>query len=73
MFKSKPHLIVLTKTDLKPVNSLHLDDAAALQALAKEEGVELVSMSNKDGSGITDVKNAACKLLNAYRDSQSVD
>lgn len=28
---------------------------AALEALAKEEGVNLVSMSNKDGTGLTDV------------------
>jgi len=38
-----------------------------LKDLAKEEGVELVSMSNKDGSGIVDVKAAACNLLASFR------
>ncbi|KRX08573.1 P-loop containing nucleoside triphosphate hydrolase [Pseudocohnilembus persalinus] len=73
LFKNKPHLLVLTKTDLKPVEQVDPEDMASLQALAKEEGVELVSMSNKDGTGITEVKNSACKLLNAYRDTQTVD
>lgn len=39
----------------------------ALEDLAKEEGVELVSMSNKDGTGISDVKISACKLLSNFR------
>lgn len=43
------------------MNEVHPENMAALEALAKEEGVELVSMSNKDGSGLTDVKTAACK------------
>lgn len=54
---------------MKPVENVPADDMEALKNLAKEEGVELVSMSNKDGAGITDVKTAACNLLSKYRDA----
>lgn len=56
MFKNKPHLIVLTKTDLKPLEDIHPDDKILLDNLAKEEGINMVGMSNKSKNGIEEVK-----------------
>jgi len=69
----KPHIIVLTKVDLKRFEELDQDDQDRLNALTKEEDVTLLQMSNHTGEGVFEVKDKACDILLQYRLDQNAD
>lgn len=73
LFKNKPVLIVLTKIDLKPYESLSEEEMKLLENLSKLEGLQIVKMSNISGEGISDVKTKACDLLQEFRQQQNQD
>jgi nucleolar GTP-binding protein len=67
LFKNKPLVIILNKTDLKPYSEVDSQDKEMLESLAKEHNTYLVQMSNETGNGVNDVKTSACEILTEYR------
>lgn len=67
LFKNKPLVIILNKTDLKPYSEVSSQDKELLESSAKEHNTYLVQMSNETGNGVNDVKTAACDILMEYR------
>lgn len=67
LFKNKPLVIVLNKTDLKPFNNLLQDDKNLIENMAKENNTYLIQMSNMSGDGVSDVKSSACDILTEFR------
>jgi nucleolar GTP-binding protein len=67
LFKNKPLVLVLNKTDLKPYNELEEADKQVLENLAKEHNTYMIQMSNQTGNGVADVKSAACEILLEFR------
>jgi nucleolar GTP-binding protein len=67
LFKNKPLLIVLTKTDLKKFDDLIEEDQTLLNELKSLENVSMVSMSNVNKEGVDDVKASACDILLKFR------
>ena len=67
LFKNKPLVIILNKTDIKPYNEVAQSDKETLESLAKELNTYLVQMSNETGNGVNDVKTSACEILMEYR------
>jgi nucleolar GTP-binding protein len=66
-FANKPHLIVLTKSDLKKLEDMEQDKRRQVENLAQENNIELIALSNKSKDGIQDVKQKACEMLLAFR------
>eukprot|EP01017_Pseudomicrothorax_dubius_P024675 TRINITY_DN2620_c0_g1_i10.p1 TRINITY_DN2620_c0_g1~~TRINITY_DN2620_c0_g1_i10.p1 ORF type:complete len:595 (+),score=179.50 TRINITY_DN2620_c0_g1_i10:65-1849(+) len=73
LFAKKPHVIVLTKVDLKRFEDLSEEEQASLRALAEEESTFMLPLSNKSGEGVFDVKARACEILLEYRLEQNPD
>ena len=73
LFAKKPLVIVITKTDLKKFDELETEFQDKLTQSAKDNNTKLVFMSNKDGTGVFDLKESACKLLTEFRTKQSTD
>ena len=67
LFKGKPIVFVMTKTDLKSIDDLDSSDKALIDEVTKENNGVVLSMSNEDGNGVFDVKKAACEILQKYR------
>jgi nucleolar GTP-binding protein len=67
LFKNKPLVIVLNKTDLKAYNDLDSTNKEVLEALAKEHNTYMIQMSNENGTGVSDVKTASCEILLEFR------
>lgn len=67
LFKNKPILIVLTKSDLKKFEELDEEDQKLLNQVKAEENVQMVEMSNKNKEGVSDVKAEACEILLKFR------
>ena len=67
LFKNKPLVLVLNKTDLKPYNELEESDKQVLENLAKEHNTYMIQMSNQTGNGVADVKSASCEILLEFR------
>jgi len=67
LFKNKPLVIILNKTDIRPYKDLDLEEKSTLEALAKEHNTYMIQMSNETGEGVSDVKSAACEILLEYR------
>lgn len=67
LFKNKPLVIILNKTDIKPYSEVSQKDKDVLEALAKEHNTYLIQMSNISGDGVSEVKSAACEILTEYR------
>lgn len=67
LFKNKPLVIVLNKTDLKPFNLISEDDKKLIETVAKENNTYLIQMSNISGDGVADVKSSACDILTEFR------
>jgi nucleolar GTP-binding protein len=67
LFKNKPLVIVLNKTDLKPYNSILQEDKNLIENMAKENNTYLIQMSNLSGDGVSDVKSSACDILTEFR------
>lgn len=71
MFANKPLLVVLNKTDLRPVDQLNPAERALLQALTEHPNTEIVPMSNMTEDGVSYVKELACdKLLKMRAESK---
>jgi nucleolar GTP-binding protein len=67
LFKNKPLVLILNKTDLKPFLELEVGDKQTLESLAKEHNTYMIQMSNQTGTGVADVKSAACEILLEFR------
>lgn len=64
---SKPIVIVLTKIDAAPWESLKQEDQDLITSTADSAKAVIVKMSNIDGTGIDDVKKTACDILLDHR------
>ncbi len=67
LFKNKPIVVVLSKTDLKKFEDLSPEDQAALKALGQEHNAYVITMSNKSKNGIPELKSRACDILLDHR------
>jgi nucleolar GTP-binding protein len=63
LFKSKPLLVVLNKTDAKPLDALTTEQKAQIETMRIEDNVTFLSTSCLTSVGIDDAKNTACELL----------
>lgn len=70
LFKNKPIVLVLTKTDLKSWNDLPQETKDAIENIGKEQNSYIIAMSNKTKEGVADVKSKACDILLDYRFAQ---
>lgn len=70
LFKNKPMVLVLSKTDLKKWEDVAPESQKAIEAIAKEYNAYVISMSNKNGEGVTDLKAKACDILLDFRFAQ---
>eukprot|EP01022_Parablepharisma_sp_SALTPOND_P034376 TRINITY_DN914_c0_g1_i1.p2 TRINITY_DN914_c0_g1~~TRINITY_DN914_c0_g1_i1.p2 ORF type:complete len:641 (+),score=107.04 TRINITY_DN914_c0_g1_i1:3845-5767(+) len=70
LFKNKPIVVVLSKTDLKKWENLSPEAQQSIEAIAREQNAYVISMSNKNGEGIDDLKSRACDILLDFRFSQ---
>ena len=66
-------VLVLTKTDLRPVSDLTEEDKQLIESIRKEYDATILDMSNITGDGIFQVKSTACDILQKYRESLSKD
>ena len=67
LFSKKPHILVLTKVDLKDPETLDPEDKQLLDQLVQENDLKTVMLSNMQQEPIFNVKKAACELLLEYR------
>lgn len=67
LFKNKPLVIVLNKTDLKPYGNVLQEDKNLIENMVKENNTYLIQMSNISGDGVSDVKSSACDILTEFR------
>lgn len=67
LFKNKPLVIVLNKTDIKPYSEIKQEDKNLIESIAKENNTYLIQMSNVSGDGVSDVKSSACDILIDFR------
>merc|ERR1719440_866873 len=75
LFKGKPLLVLLNKTDIRSVNDLPADDRALVEGLKSAvEGstVEVLTTSCMTKDGVDGARKAACDLLLAQRVDQKV-
>lgn len=70
LFQKKPHLLVLTKIDIKPVSQISETDKQMLEAFVAENNLQTVELSNMQQDPIFNVKKTACDILLKYRLSQ---
>lgn len=70
LFKNKPLVVVLSKTDLKKWEDLSPEIKQKIEDIGKEHNAYVISMSNKNGEGITDLKQKACDILLDFRFAQ---
>lgn len=63
LFKNKPLLVVLNKTDAKPLEALSAEQKAHIDTMRIEENVTFLSTSCLTSIGIDEAKNTACELL----------
>ena len=71
LFKNKPLILILNKTDIKKYADVDTKDKEVLESLAKEHNTYMIQMSNETGDGVSDVKSAACDILLEYRLAQA--
>jgi nucleolar GTP-binding protein len=70
LFKNKPLVVVISKTDLKKWDDLSPESKQKIEDIGKEHNAYVISMSNKNGEGITDLKHKACDILLDFRFAQ---
>ena len=63
LFRNKPLLVILNKTDAKPVESLSSEHKKLIETMKIEENVSFLSTSCLTSIGIDEAKNTACELL----------
>ena len=64
---NKPLVIIANKIDAKKWEEVDKNDRDALQEMAKVNNGYLIKMSNKNGTGVENVKKTACDILLEYR------
>lgn len=67
LFKGKPIVLVLSKTDVKKWEELPQEMQTEIQNIGKEHNAYVISMSNKSKEGIDDLKMKSCDILLDYR------
>ena len=67
LFSSKPHLLILTKTDLKKPEDLEPEQKLELETFIERNELEYVLLSNQEGDSVFDVKKKACDILLKFR------
>ena len=70
LFQQKPLILVLTKIDVQPWDTLPEEYKITLTNLAKENKAHLLHMSNISEEGIANVKKTACEILLDHRLAQ---
>ncbi|CDJ40172.1 nucleolar GTP-binding protein, putative [Eimeria tenella] len=63
LFKKKPKLLILNKTDKRPLQQLQQEEQQLLKDLEKETDVCIAATSTLTGEGLDEAKNKACELL----------
>ncbi|XP_026193918.1 nucleolar GTP-binding protein 1 [Cyclospora cayetanensis] len=63
LFKNKPKVVILNKTDKVKPEDLELDAKQLLKQLETEADVSLSATSTLTGDGLDEAKNLACELL----------
>ena len=63
IFRGKPMVVVLTKTDLRPLSALRAEEKALIETIKAEFNATVLQMSNKSGEGVFNVKKTACEIL----------
>jgi nucleolar GTP-binding protein len=63
LFKNKPLLVILNKTDAKPLEALNDAQKAQIETMRIEDNVTFLSTSCLTAIGIDEAKNMACELL----------
>ncbi len=67
LFTDRPLLIVATKTDAQPWETLDAYAKARIEGLVKDSGAYFQTMSNFTEDGVMAVRNKACDVLKAVR------
>ena len=67
LFQQKPLILVLTKIDVQPFETLPENHKQTLTKLAKDNKAHLLHMSNISEEGISNVKKTACEILLDHR------
>lgn len=70
LFKNKPILVVLNKTDKMRLANLSPEHRELIRTMGKDRTVEFVEASTLTGAGVDDAKNRACELLLKQRVEQ---
>lgn len=67
LFSNKPHILVLTKIDIMPLEKLDPQLKALIDRFVEENNLKVIQLSNNIGDTIFQVKQSACDLLLDYR------
>lgn len=67
LFLNKPHILVLTKVDIKPYDKLDEDLRGHIEQFVNDNNLKVVQLDNFQGDSIFQVKKAACDLLLDFR------
>lgn len=67
LFTDRPLLVVATKTDAQPWETLDAYSKARIEGLVKDSGATFHTMSNFTEDGVMAVRNKACDMLKAVR------
>jgi len=70
LFKNKPIVVVLSKTDLKKWDDMAPEAQKSIEEIGKEHNAYVITMSNKSGDGIAELKSKACDILLDFRFAQ---
>jgi nucleolar GTP-binding protein len=72
LFANKPACLVLSKTDAKDPSTLPAEQIAELEAISKEDGLEVLKLSCYTDDGVSEARNFACDKLLAVRVEQKL-
>jgi nucleolar GTP-binding protein len=67
LFHGKPLVVVGTKTDDQPWETLEADKKELINAAVEASGAAFLTMSNHTEEGVSNVKNKACEMLLSQR------
>jgi nucleolar GTP-binding protein len=67
LFSNKPHILCLTKVDIKPYDKLEPELRSLIEEFVKTHDVKVINLSNNIPDTIFEVKKAACELLLDFR------
>ena len=67
LLAKKPHILVLTKIDIKKTSELDPEQSNKLKQFVNRHNLKVVELSNFEGDAIFQVKKTACDILLKYR------